>query len=272
MVARTISLLISRSISRAINELEGAAFNPLSLFAAGEQGVWYDPSDMSTLFQDAAGTIPVTAAGQPVGLMRDKSGRGNHAGQTAATSRPILQFASGMWSLLFDGVDDSLSTGNISFANTDKMTVWAGALKASDAATAFLCELSPNVNTSGGSFKIGAPNSSGLATFEVASRGTATVSLARAPFPAPITAVLCMQADIAAPSLSLRVNTTTAAPSATTQGTGNYGTWPLHIGRRASALGPFNGNLYGMIVRGAASTAEQISDTENYMNSKTGAY
>lgn len=46
---------------------------PRSLFSAGEQGVWYDPSDFSTLFQDAAGTTPVTAPGQSVGLMLDKS-------------------------------------------------------------------------------------------------------------------------------------------------------------------------------------------------------
>jgi hypothetical protein len=47
-------------------------FTPLSLFSAGEQGVWYDPSDLSTLFQDSAGTTPVTAVEQPVGLMLDK--------------------------------------------------------------------------------------------------------------------------------------------------------------------------------------------------------
>lgn len=47
-----------------------------SMFASGEQGVWYDPSDLSTMFQDAAGTIPVTAVGQPVGLMLDKSKNG----------------------------------------------------------------------------------------------------------------------------------------------------------------------------------------------------
>ena len=44
-----------------------------ALFAAGEQGVWYDPADFSTLFQDSAGTTPVTAVGQPVGLVLDKS-------------------------------------------------------------------------------------------------------------------------------------------------------------------------------------------------------
>jgi hypothetical protein len=47
--------------------------SPASLFANGEQGAWYDPSDLTTLYQDAAGTTPVTADGDPVGLMLDKS-------------------------------------------------------------------------------------------------------------------------------------------------------------------------------------------------------
>lgn len=44
-----------------------------SLFANGEQGFFYDPNDLSTMYQDAAGTVPVTGAGQPVGLVLDKS-------------------------------------------------------------------------------------------------------------------------------------------------------------------------------------------------------
>lgn len=48
-------------------------FYPQSLFSAGEQGVWYDPSDFSTMFQSSTGTTPVTAVEQPVGLILDKS-------------------------------------------------------------------------------------------------------------------------------------------------------------------------------------------------------
>ena len=59
-----------------------------SLFASGEQGALYDPSDLSTLFQDTAGTTPVTAVEQAVALMLDKSGRGNHASQATSTKRP----------------------------------------------------------------------------------------------------------------------------------------------------------------------------------------
>jgi len=65
-------------------------FTPAQLFSTGVQGVWYDPSDMSTLFQDSAGTTPVTAVEQPVGKMLDKSGRGNHATQATAGNRPTL--------------------------------------------------------------------------------------------------------------------------------------------------------------------------------------
>jgi hypothetical protein len=44
-----------------------------ALFANNEKGVWYDPSDFSAMFQDSTGITPVTAVGQPVGLLLDKS-------------------------------------------------------------------------------------------------------------------------------------------------------------------------------------------------------
>ena len=61
----------------------------LALFKNGEQGLWLDPSDFSTMFQDAAFTVPVTAVEQPVGGMLDLSGRGNHASMATTTKRPI---------------------------------------------------------------------------------------------------------------------------------------------------------------------------------------
>jgi len=64
-------------------------FSPASLFSAGENGAWYDPSDLTTLFTDSAGTTPVTGVEQFVGRMNDKSGRGNHATSTG-TKRPKL--------------------------------------------------------------------------------------------------------------------------------------------------------------------------------------
>lgn len=41
-------------------------------FDNNQEGFVYDPNDLSTMFQDAVGTVPVTAVGQPVGLIFDK--------------------------------------------------------------------------------------------------------------------------------------------------------------------------------------------------------
>jgi hypothetical protein len=82
-------------------------FTPASLFAGGIAGAWYGPSDLSTLFQDSAGTTPVTTAGQPVGLMLDNSGNGNHAAQATAARRLTYQTSPARATL--DKVDDRLS-------------------------------------------------------------------------------------------------------------------------------------------------------------------
>ena len=60
-------------LNLALTRIGKASFSPKSLFSSGAQGAWYDPSDLSTLYQDAAGTTPVTGVEQPVGLILDKS-------------------------------------------------------------------------------------------------------------------------------------------------------------------------------------------------------
>jgi hypothetical protein len=68
----------------------GGRYSPSILFANGEQGGWYDPSDLTTLFQDAAGTTPVTADGQPVGLALDKSKWGGKTLAQVIAGQPEL--------------------------------------------------------------------------------------------------------------------------------------------------------------------------------------
>jgi hypothetical protein len=46
-------------------------FNPaFELFGNGEQGFWYDLTNMSTLYQDATGLTPVSADGDPIHLIK----------------------------------------------------------------------------------------------------------------------------------------------------------------------------------------------------------
>ena len=86
--------------------LPGATLAPLPLSGLA---CWYDPSDTASLFQDPAGTIPVTASGTPVALMRDKSGNGHHMVQSSAAARPIYRAAGVQRWLEFDGVDDVMT-------------------------------------------------------------------------------------------------------------------------------------------------------------------
>jgi hypothetical protein len=425
------------------------------MFASGVQGVWYDPSDFTTLFQDAAGTIPVTAVEQPVGRINDKSGRGNHASQSTATSRPVLSarvnlvlatevitgsagttatpdailspkgtltadlitetegtsehyagdrnisvtagvnytwsafvkdgpsanrlfylraavavnitllfnprlktivnvggtgiissgfeelpngwfrvwmtftaqttsdlvcrlqlfstttvypgvLGSGLyiWGadlrvanqanlpsyqrvntatdydtagfppyLKFDGIDDSFATDSINFTSTDKMTVFTGVRKLSDATFGMILELSNTTDTNNGSFFVGTPRIGQTSDYWLRSKGTTNSETdTSASYLSPITNVLSASMSISTDALSVRINGVLDGSSATDQGTGNFGNYPLYIGRRGGTTLPFNGHLYSLIVRGAQSSAAQITSAETYCNSKTKAY
>ena len=454
-------------------------FSPADLFAAGEQGFWYDPSDLTTLFQDSAGTTPVTAVEQAVGRMLDKSGRGNHAFQTTSAKRPVLrarynlltyseQFDNGAWGkqlvtvtqntavapdgtttadtltessgsgyhsvynnpaiivitgtqltlscyakantwnfvqinlggvgattrwiqcvadlalgtitqssagaggtltsatisnvgsgwyrivltgsisvdaslysyigtspsgtpslgsyglaswagntsntvflwgadlrptsqatgligptyqriaaatdydttgflpyLQFDGVDDAMTTNSIDPGAVDKVQVFAGVRKLSDAAVGQLVELSTSVASNNGSFSMPAATAAGQwASFL---QGSSTLVNATASgYAAPITTVNTAIQDISLSSneVVLRINGTQAATSgASDAGTGNYGNYPLFIGARNQTSLYFNGWLSSLIGRfGPTLSSGQISATEAWVNTRTGAY
>ncbi len=78
--------LLSSNLSAGVGD-SVSAWTPLNLFAGGVVGGWYDPSDISTLWQDSARTTPVTTSGQPVGAIDDKSGNGRHLLQATAANR-----------------------------------------------------------------------------------------------------------------------------------------------------------------------------------------
>jgi hypothetical protein len=248
------------------------SFAPGLLFLGGEQGAWYDPSDLSTLFQDAAGTVPVTTTGQAVRLMLDKSGRGNHATAPSDAARPVLQAdAGGLLHLLFNGSSRSMSTSAINFTGTDKMSIFAGVTKLSDAARGMLAELS-SVATNPGAFYFAAPDVA-APNFGFYLNGGAVYQPTT--FTAPTTQVIAVAfnrsgatlADKIIPRFNGVVNQTNGSDAATT---GNFGNYSLFIGSRNNASLRFNGRLYGLIVRGAQSSAAQITATELWMAGKTG--
>lgn len=419
-------------------------FTPERLLEKGEQGVWYDPSDTTTLFQDSAGTTPVTASGQPVGLMLDKSGRGNHATQPTAASRPIYRrgdsrgvvnlltwseaFDNAAWGknititanavyapdgtltadkledtsnavdqdvsraltvpagivtasvwlradtpqtsriqvrdgalavnvsvvsvttewqrfsvssinpssvsgngaiwvfprdvaaetghvyawgaqlnpgptalpyqrndanlggvatgastdlhwLETDGVDDGMATGNINFTGTDKVSVFAGVRKLSDAAASILIEISANSNGNLGSFFLSAPQANGNASFGFKNRGISApvgAGYDAVTYVAPTSRVLSCKFDLAGATKATvtmpRINGVLdqGEPDAgALSAGGNYGNYPLYLFRRGGDSLPFNGWFYGLAITGRRTTDAETVATERLLAAKS---
>ena len=85
-------------------------FTPAQLFTNGDQGAVYIPwpvvNGTQALFQNSAGTVPVTADGDPDGLMIDQSPNSNNASQSTSAARPTYNANPDRLSL--DKVDDAL--------------------------------------------------------------------------------------------------------------------------------------------------------------------
>ena len=425
------------------------AFSPTSLYSSGSQGIWLDPSDLSTMFSDRAGTIPVTTPGTVVGKRLDKSGRGNHAVAPTDAARPIYgvepkggrrnlltyseDFGNAAWSkanttatassitentassthyviqthtylaatysysvdlkpngrqwvtvlannkfsyfqlsgagvlgndgstisrsitplsdgwyrcsitfaatagasdaivylasangtvsytgdgvsgvlirnaqlelgstatayqrvlsaydvtesgvatthyVQYDGSDDSMSTAAIDFTATDKMSVFAGVRKLSDASRQMLVEHSANCETNAGSFGLLSPETNYVndSNYGISLQGTTFVYGEMGAFVAPISNVVTVSFNIAATTLVTeiagRVNgsSVTLGDRGGSAGTGNFGNYAMFIGRRNNATLPFNGRDFGIIVVGKAASAGEITDTELWLSDKT---
>jgi hypothetical protein len=86
--------------------VSGPAFDPATLFAASEEGAFYN-LNTDTTFTDTARTTPATLTASVAGVS-DLSGNAVHLAQATAGNRPTLQ-ESGSQYLLFDGTNDNLT-------------------------------------------------------------------------------------------------------------------------------------------------------------------
>jgi hypothetical protein len=100
------------------------AFNPTTLFSGGVAGGWWDPSDLSTLWKDTAGTSAVTSDGDAVARIDDKSGNGNNLLQATLANRPLYKTSGGLSWLLFDGSNDYVRATFAMGTTWDRVMAW----------------------------------------------------------------------------------------------------------------------------------------------------
>ena len=245
------------------------------LFANNEQGFFYDPNDLSTMWQDQAKLLPVTGEGQPVWHILDKSGNNNHAFATSSASRPILQrnATTGAYYLAFDGADDFLQTANIDFTATDKMSLFVGVTKLADSAQ-IIAELSSSISTNTSSFYLVSGTDGGGNGYTSFARGSANVVPSQTAlhftYPAPDVAVLSVKHDISGDLSSMRRNGVIGINGLADKGTGNFGNYPLFIGRRAGTDFSFTGHLYGLIGIGKLASDNETLAIEKELAKQVG--
>jgi len=147
-----------------------------------------------------------------------------------------------------DGVDDAYVTPTIT-PNTDKVQVFAGVRKLSDAAIGALLETSANSNSNNGALWLLAPGSPGSSMYSFRSKGTAAADTNVTGYVAPITNIVSGLGDISADRSTIRVNGAQVGQNTADQGTGNYLAYPAYIYSRGGTSLPFNGLDFGHAVR-----------------------
>lgn len=123
------------------------------LFANNEKGMAYNCQDINTLWQDTAGTIPVTTVNQLIARVDDLSGNGNHIIQADLTKQPQLKQDADGFYLWFDGTKSMYSASTVDFNDLFNFTTLCRFTKEENSIGCIL-ESSVSINSNTGTFSI----------------------------------------------------------------------------------------------------------------------
>lgn len=121
---------LPQKLATVVGGRSATASSILGLFAKGEAGAWYDPSDLTSMYQDNGGVTQATI-GQPVGLMLDKKynlARGPELADTrfADPTKWLLSSGATCYATISNGlltiVADNNATSNYSDAEIKNST------------------------------------------------------------------------------------------------------------------------------------------------------
>jgi hypothetical protein len=262
-----------------INGLNDAEFAISYVLGIGAAQMILHPLEYGSMFQDRAGTTPVTESGQLVGRVLDAGPGGYHAEAVSDAARGVFRDVGGFRYIEYNGVNTAYQTPVLPSPGVDKAQLFSGLRKISDATTGIMAELSVSLNTNPGSFFLAGPTGANP-NYIFVSKGSIPQFGAggiASGFAAPISNVISGIGDIAGDSSTLRVDGAQVALNTADQGTGNYnpsGTHRLFYGARGGTSTFFNGYHYatlGPIVRFSAANAtpQQIALAEAYFTGRT---
>lgn len=244
-------------------------FNPVNLFANDEEGFFLDFSDMGSLFQDSEGLVPVTAPGDPVGAVFDKTANKETMRQISAVSRPIYVETNingkRYYGLKFDGADDFMETITGLDLTAVQDTTTAAGLEC-DAAAVQTYPVSHGANIAGPDIALRAATGGLNALTEMSNAVNIIAD--------DLGALPRISATLGDHSLTKGSSTIVTRRGTFTQGGGVTGGFFLNdagrIGGRTAVSGQFPGTIWGgalMIGRGL--TTDERSNLYSWIDART---
>jgi hypothetical protein len=269
-----VATSIAEPVARALSAETGgyAAINPATLFAGGEVGGWYDPSDLSTVWQDVAGTVP-GAVGSPVGRISDKSGGGLHLTSPglAATFPVLRQSASGKYYLERDGVDDYMESAASLTLQEGFTIAYAGQFAAgAGSGTSAIAALSLNsTNYLLCGFRQDVGGARAAARADSTADVLVTASGASGMFAAAVNASVI--STLRASTITVSVNGGADASTALATDYGPVAACKLRLGTQVGSALSIATRCYGLIAVNRALTDTEKQGVVAYLRQKAGA-
>ena len=253
-------------------------WTPAELFANDELGVWYEVLP-EHLFQDEAGTVPVTGDNQPVRRMQDISGNGNHAIAPSDAARPLYRTDGTLHWLQPDGVDDTLVTPTLQWGVNSAMMSFA-LRKLSDSSSGIVMSFG-NIGGNSGAFDLFAPGDGGARRFRYrlsphGSAGTtATAQTSASAWNAPISVVASSQMKLGDdPLITLRLNGTLIDSESISQSRTAFTASSLGLlgSREGGSAIPYSGRFYGgvIVMDWSPSKDTELFKLEEYLSQRAG--
>src|SRR5690606_17659449 len=166
--------------------------------------------------------------------------------------------------------NDFLVTPSIDFSASDKIMVGVGVRHLAGNSNGTIVELSTAAGTSNpGSFFLRG-SGGGLNNYQWRVSTTTDSYEPTVSAVAPNSAVLALLSDLGQPRTDLRKDGQSAGGASLPTGGGNFGNYPLYIGRRGGSSLPFSGFLHQLVIRGGAwPDATELAQLEAYLAAKS---
>lgn len=258
-----VSAFAGSSLELVSDEIQitASTFSPADLFDSSTGGAWYDPSDLSTLFQDDAGTTPVTTDGDLVGRIEDKSGNGNHITQSNSGLRPVYKTDGTLHWIEFSGAH--LDKSDMVFHSTPQAWSFFIAMRASNA---------PSSGEAPFSFGSSSSRQSGIVFQE--NSGIQPFPVTRPSWDVGSDIVLSniQYADSSSDTVSKNDGSDAGVASGSLSTATDTYTNPISVGRRHVGDVRMDFRMYGLIIVEGVVGSSDLQSSKDWLNGKCSAY